>query len=126
MEFDPERVRQNVRRATTEDLLDRATVYRSGMEPEALEIIEGELQDRGVYRDKIRAHAARREQEVLPAPDGVALTCSFCHRPAVARGWGWHWLRLMIWGKRRPVVPVFPRYFSYCEEHRPPHTNPKR
>ena len=34
MRFDVERVRQNVQQATTEDLLDRLTVYREGMEPE--------------------------------------------------------------------------------------------
>ena len=120
MQFDPERVLVNVRQATTEDLLDRVTVYRSGMEPEALEIIEGELQDRGVYRDQIRAHAARREKEVIPLPDGTAAPCSLCHRPAVAAAWGWHWLSLMIWGKRRPLVPIFPRYYHYCDEHLPP------
>ena len=40
--FNPERVWQNAREASTEDLLDRVTVYRAGMEPEALEIIEEE------------------------------------------------------------------------------------
>jgi hypothetical protein len=30
MQFDPERVLVNVRNATTEDLLDRVTVYRAG------------------------------------------------------------------------------------------------
>jgi hypothetical protein len=119
MDFDPERVRMNVRKATTEDLLDRVTVYREGMEPEAVEIIEGELQDRGVYRDQIRAHAERRAQQVLPLPDGTAAQCSFCHRPAVAEGWGWHWLGLMIWGKKRSVFPVFPRYYYYCDAHQP-------
>ena len=119
MQFDPERVRRNVHEATTEDLLDRVTVYRNGMEPEALAMIEGELQDRGILRDRIRAHAARREQEVLHTEDGTAIACSFCHRPAVAEGWGWHWLSLMIWGKRRPLFPVLPRYYHYCEDHRP-------
>ena len=39
MELDLERVRANAQQASTEDLLDRATVFRDGMEPEALEII---------------------------------------------------------------------------------------
>jgi hypothetical protein len=119
MQFDPERVLMNVRKATTEDLLDRVTAYRNGMEPEALAIIEGELQDRGVYREQIRAHAARRAEEIIHLTDGTAASCSFCHRPAVAQGWGWHWLSVMIWGKRRLVVPVFPRFLHYCEEHVP-------
>ena len=33
-------------------------------------------------------------------PDGTAVRCSFCHRPAVAEGWGWH----RLWG----VLPLFP------------------
>src|SRR5579859_5304562 len=115
MRFDPERVRANVHEATTEDLLDRVTVYRDGMEPEALDIIEGELQDRGVLRDQIRAHAAQREREILPPlEDGTAVVCSFCHRPAVAEGWGWHWISWMIRGERRRIVPVFPRFYHYC------------
>jgi hypothetical protein len=44
-------------------------------------------------------------------PDGTAVGCSFCHRPAVAEGWGWH----RLWG----LLPVFPRYYYYCSEHRP-------
>ena len=34
--LDLERVQANVRKADMEDLLDRATVYRNGMEPDAL------------------------------------------------------------------------------------------
>ena len=124
MQFDPERVRRNVRQATTEDLLDRVTVYRNGMEPAALEIIEGELQDRGILRDRIRAHAAQREQEILPMEDGTAIPCSFCHRLAIAEGWGWHWLGVMIWGKRRGLFPVFPRFYHYCDRHLPPGVQP--
>ncbi len=25
----------------------------------------------------------------------------------------------MIWGERRPLVPVFPRYLYWCAVHRP-------
>ena len=48
METNLDRVRANVQAASTEDLLDRATVYREGMEPEALDLIEAELRRRGV------------------------------------------------------------------------------
>src|ERR1700694_472278 len=105
MHFDPNRVRVNVRQAATEDLLDRATVYRGGMEPAALEIIEAELRDRGIGEDQLEAHAARRAREAILLPDGTAIPCTFCHRPAVAQGWGWH----RMWDK----LPVFPRFFSY-------------
>jgi hypothetical protein len=109
--FNPERVRENARRATTEDLLDRVTAYRGGMEPEALRIIEQELQERGITAEQIEAHAAEREQHALPGADGIAQKCSFCSRPAVTSAWGWQ----KLWR----VVPVFPKVFYYCEEHRP-------
>jgi hypothetical protein len=111
MRFDAERVRANVRKATTEDLLDRVTVYRAGMEPEALDIIEGELRQRGVDLDQIEEHARRREGKGIPRADGAAARCLRCRNPAVTQEWGWH----RLWG----LVPVFPRRFYFCEEHRP-------
>jgi hypothetical protein len=117
--FDPRRVQENVRKATTVDLLDRVTVYRAGMEPEAIEIIEGELQDRGVYRGQIEAHAAQRQREQVLTREGIAVSCSFCYQPAVAQGWGWHWLSITMGGKRRRLMPLFPRFFHYCAAHRP-------
>jgi hypothetical protein len=111
MRFDSERVRENVRAAATEDLLDRVTVYRAGMEEEAIIIIEEELRGRGVGGWDITEHEARRRAQTKPLADGTAQMCSFCHRPAVAEGWGWH----RMWG----LLPVFPRYYYYCEKHRP-------
>ena len=111
MELNLERVRRNVSQATTEDLLDRVTVYSAGMEPAALAIIDQELAGRGVGSDEIEAHARQREQVIILLPDGTAMKCNFCHRPAETQGWGWHWLR----GK----LPVFPRYYAYCSQHRP-------
>lgn len=111
IEFDPERVRANAERATTEDLLDRATVYRGGMESAALEIIDRELHARGVSPAEVDAHEARRRHLILSGADGTARPCSFCDRPAVMEGWGWH----RFWG----LVPLFPRRFSYCDYHRP-------
>ena len=107
--FNPDRVLLNARAATTEDLLDRVTVYRAGMEPQALDIIEAELRRRGVGAEQIEAHAERRRDSIL-LEDGPAAKCSFCHRPAVEQGWAWH----RLWGK----VPLFPRYVRFCEGHR--------
>jgi hypothetical protein len=111
MQMDPERVRENVRRASTEDLLDRATVYREGMEPEALAIIDAELRERGLSDFDVAEHAERRRARVLFAPEGWALKCEHCHRPAVGQVRGWH----RLFG----VVPLFPRWFCYCAEHLP-------
>jgi hypothetical protein len=111
MRFDVERVRANVKEASTEDLLDRMTVYRGGMEPEALEIVEEELHGRGVDASAIEQYAARREREVILLSGGIAAPCSRCFRPAVVQVRGWH----RLWG----LLPVFPRRFYYCENHRP-------
>ena len=111
MRFDRERVQSNVRQATTEDLLDRVTAYSAGMEAAALEIIEAELRSRGVESHHIAAHAAERARTMIPLSDGTAAPCSFCRRPAVQEGWGWH----RMWG----VLPLFPRIYLYCEKHKP-------
>ena len=111
MHFDPQRVLVNIRAADTEDLLDRVTVYRAEMEPTAVAMIETELAQRGVFAEEIEEHGRRKGEAVLRRPDGTALTCSFCTRPAVAEGWGWH----RLWRR----WPLFPRWFAYCEEHCP-------
>src|SRR5947209_566383 len=108
MLWDRTRVVKNVRAATTQDLLDRATVYRKGMEPEALEVIEEELRARGVRPEEIAAHAA--SQRAVAGAEGLARKCCRCRRPATAVVWGWHRLG--------GVLPLFPRRFAYCDEHR--------
>jgi hypothetical protein len=110
-DFDAQRVLVNVRQATTEDLLDRITVNRAGMEDEAIAVIESELRSRGVSNADIDAHAHRRQQEVVPSAAGTAQTCSYCREPAVAQGWSWH----RLWR----VMPIFPRFVHYCATHRP-------
>jgi hypothetical protein len=111
MHINRERIGDNVRQAATEDLLDRATVYREGMEAEALDMIERELQQRGVSRDAIAEHERKRREEILFDSQGTALKCYRCRRPAVVETWGWH----RLWG----VLPLFPRYFAWCAEHKP-------
>jgi hypothetical protein len=109
MGLDLERVRANVLAAGTEDLLDRATVYRDGMEPEALDLIDAELRARGVGPDDVLAHRAKRAAGDVPWPDGLPRKCCRCDRPAVAVRRGWH----RLWGR----VPLFPRWFAECSEH---------
>lgn len=109
--FNPDRVRNNARAASTEDLLDRVTVYRNGMEPEALEILEAELRARGLTRDDIERHDRERKQTLIQLEDGTARRCTFCHRPAEEEAWSWH----KLWGR----LPVFPRHIAWCREHLP-------
>lgn len=106
MELDLHKVVAFVRRAETEELLDRVTVYREGMEPAALDLMENELARRGLTPEAIAAHDRARRETAILLDDGTALRCSFCERPAVVRAWAWH----RLWGR----VPVFPRRFSYC------------
>src|SRR5262245_25599844 len=108
MDFDSSKVLASARAADTEDLLDRVTAYRTGLEPEALDIIEMELHRRGVSAERIAEHG-RRFADCLRAADGTVLMCSQCRKPAVAVGWGWH----RLWG----WVPVFPRRFLLCRDH---------
>jgi len=109
MRPDPERIRVNVWQAPTEDLLDRATVYGAGMEPEALDIIEAELRRRGLTFEQIKAHAEQHGQQAIWLPDGMAAECHVCRRPAVVEHWDWH----RLWG----VLPLFPRRYYSCAEH---------
>jgi len=111
LDFDFERVLANVRRSATDDLLSRITVFREGMEPQALQLIENELAGRGIGSEEIAAFEEKLRREMIVGADGLPVRCSFCHLPAVAQGWDWH----RLWGR----IPVFQRYFYYCEEHRP-------
>src|SRR5438105_2385299 len=97
---DLEAVKANVAAATTEDLLDRATVFRAGMEPEALELIDAELFRRGLTAADLNAHTDSRGNAVQ-SEDGIPLTCCKCHRPAIVEGR----LGVKLWG----ILPLFTR-----------------
>lgn len=114
MKLDLKKVAEYIRKAETEELLDRVTVYRDGMEPAALDLMEGELDRRGVTRGMIADHWVARRATAILLPDGTAKRCSFCDRPAVRQARGWH----RLFGR----VPIFPKMFAYCEFH----TKPKR
>jgi hypothetical protein len=100
-----------VAKATTADLLERVTVYREGMEPAALDLIENELRRRGVSYQEQAAFGEEHEKAALRGPDGSPLRCRLCHHAAVEIHWGWH--RLL------GIVPIFPQRYPYCERHRP-------
>ena len=118
MEFDLKKVAEYIHRAESEDLLDRVTVYRDGMEPAAVDLMEGELARRGVRPADIEDHDRRRRETAIMLPDGTAMRCSFCDRPAVIQARGW----FRLWRK----IPVFPWVFAYCETHRaPPDADPE-
>ena len=109
MDLDLSAVRENARRADTEELLDRVTVYRAGMDPAAVDAIRDELAARGVTPSDEVEHTLKREADAVLVRDGVAVHCTFCDRPAVSEGVGFH----RLWG----WLPVFPRRMAYCDEH---------
>jgi hypothetical protein len=111
MEWNPQQVLANIRRADTGDLLDRVTAYRQGMDPDAIALIEDELYRRGVTAAAIEDRRQAYLRECLFHSDGAAMMCSFCRLPAVTQGWGWH----KLWNK----VPLCPRRFRYCKTHQP-------
>lgn len=110
MEINVDRIRSNAQKATTEDLLDRVTVYRHEMELAALPVLEAEIASRGISGEDVEAHLDARKG-AMNREDGTVVKCAKCHRPAMSEGWGWHWM----FGK----IPVFPRRFAWCAEHRP-------
>jgi hypothetical protein len=111
LKFNAEKCLAEVSKAETTDLLDRITAYRLGMEPQAIEIIEHELERRGVSGAEIAARGEECRRECTFDRNGVALPCSRCRRPAVVAVMGWH----RLWG----VLPLFPRRQHYCDQHRP-------
>ena len=111
MQFSAQRVQANVRKATTDDLMDRVTVFRAGLEPAAVPIILEELRSRGVTPEAIVLHEGSRVG-VLFYDNGIACQCIRCAKPAVAREWGWQ----RIFRK----VPLYPRTFLLCTDHARP------
>jgi hypothetical protein len=109
MEWNEQKFLVNIRKADTEDLLDRITAYRGGMEAEAIEMIEQELHRRGVTAAQVAEHGERCTRECLFDAQGIALMCARCRKPAVTRERGWYKL---FW-----LVPVFPRSIVLCKDH---------
>jgi hypothetical protein len=109
MDWNEQKVLKDIQSAPTDDLLDRVTAYRGGLEAEAVDWIETELHRRGISQGKIEAYRTECLRECLFHTDGIAKMCSFCRKPAVQEGWGWH--RLL--GK----IPILPRWLRYCKAH---------
>jgi hypothetical protein len=110
--FNPEKYRIDVRQAETDDLLDRLTAYRRGMDAQAIPIIEEELSRRGVMQGKLHVHAKECRKQCLFDANGVAFTCSKCRRPAVTE--------IRTWHKLFGLVPVFPKRIRLCKIHATP------
>ena len=87
--LDLKRVAAFVRGADTEELLDRVTVYRNGMEPAALDLMEAELDRRGVTRSDIADHyISRRERANTRGNTGTTpnIRCQPQPRATAGRG----------------------------------------
>jgi hypothetical protein len=108
--FDARRVDENCKDASTDDLLLRATAFRTNMEPQALTIILKHLWQRGITAEII-AHLTveTTPEDYLRDKHGTILRCSHCEQPAIRQVWGWH----RFWG----FLPILPRKFRFCREH---------
>ena len=114
-------IAEYIRRAETEELLDRVTVFRELTEPAAVDLMENELYRRGETPERIAEHDRQRRAATIVGADGTALRCWRCARPAVV--WRWRWHRLF--GR----LPLFPRRVRECADHagfspREPGTDP--
>jgi hypothetical protein len=109
--FNPDKVLAKAREAETDDLLDRVTVFREELEPDAVEILEAELARRGVSPDDIAAHRRAWRHRVLRHPAGGVAKCSQCPRAAMGSSIDWH----RLWG----LIPLFKRTYFHCEKHAP-------
>ena len=67
-----DRIAENIRRMPTRELLDRLTAYRAGMQPEAIIMMEQELEQRGVSRETIAAHETAVNEVALSDAHGCA------------------------------------------------------
>lgn len=97
--------------AETPVLLDRVTVLREGMTPDAVEIFLAELARRGVGPEQIRDHEREWKPRVLQRPDGLPATCTWCGRAATTQRQAWH--------KLFRLFPVYKRTQYYCNDHAP-------
>lgn len=104
------KVEEFVRSAATEELLDRATIFRGDHDPDAIIRFEQELRRRRVVQSEIDAHEQMRTESAIARGDGSIQRCEFCERPAELTAWKWH----RLWGK----VPLFPRPMALCGHHR--------
>lgn len=109
--MDLARIREDALGTSTENLLDRVTVYRDETEAAAVELFETELDERGVTKAEIEAHAAMRESDgFLRHEDGSIVRCNYCPRPATEHKWKWH----RLWGW---FLPMIRRFTHLCKEH---------
>lgn len=105
----PEAFEAWLQRAENEELLDRVTVLRDELEPEARSRIESELTNRGVSPTEVASHGAAREAECLRRADGSVRRCWRC--PALATE------LVRRWWKLYGVIPVVPVSRPVCREH---------
>lgn len=109
LKLDKQRMLANAAQADTLELLDRVTVLREHLEPQAVEIAEAELARRGITPEEIESHGRRWRHRVLRDERGMVWNCCLCGRAAVAEELDWY--RWLGW------IPLFRRHYRYCEAH---------
>ena len=109
MDWNEQLLLENIHQSHTEDLLERVTAFRAGMEPTAIKMIERELQWRGVTAVQIHDYAEACRRECVFDENGIAKMCSSCRRPAV-RGKSGAGICCSVYCR-------FSRAGRYCKKH---------
>lgn len=105
------KVLQFASKASTRELLDRVTLFRKGMETEAIEILEKELSRRGVSPRDCQEHQEKWAPKILWDSEGLPRTCCKCQNPATSLGKAW----VRFFG----LIPLIPYRAAFCEDHLP-------
>jgi hypothetical protein len=109
MEISPAKLLAHVAQMDQEELLDRVTVFREVMRPDAVEVMEAELARRGIGPDEIHQHHRQIKHRVLRDSHGIPAQCSWCERAAVEKREDFH----KFWR----LIPVAKRIWYYCDRH---------
>jgi hypothetical protein len=109
MEISPAKLLAHVGQMEQAELLDRVTVFRDALEPDAVEVMEAELARRGIGPEEIHQHYRQIKHRVLRDAHGIPAQCSWCERAAVEMREDFH----KLWR----LIPVAKRIWYYCERH---------
>ncbi|MGL4419886.1 MAG: hypothetical protein ACRCZF_04405, partial [Gemmataceae bacterium] len=93
----------------TEELLDQILFFRQETEPVALDLMEAELQKRGLGEADWLLHDAGHRAMCLQDSAGQVVRCSFCRRPAQVQA--------RQWRKLFGMIPLWPQLLPACAAH---------
>ena len=103
-----EQVRKFAALAETNDLIERVTIQRDDLDPEALTIIMQELLSRNISAETVSEYEKSRDKFLYDS-QGKPRLCNICGRPAISS--------IKSWLKFLRIVPIMPITEYCCEAH---------